>query len=143
MSPSCRSFGDLLSEVVYGARSRRIAEIMRTARAGRRSPSQRRSVHAVRENDPIGAHRRIRSGEIKRDSVAVSRLDDDDIREFFSPNCFPGRSADFSQHIAEQRPLEDMGRPMLIGADFHPRERRKFGEGQGRLLAIEARQRHR
>ena len=99
---------------------------------------QRRPVHAIGQDHPICAHRRISSREIERDLVAVARLDDDDIGEFYAANCFAGGSADFRQHVAEQRALKNMRCPMLIRADFDSRKRVKFGDGQGGLLAVES-----
>lgn len=55
---------------------------------------QGRSIHAISEDHPVGAHRRIRSSKIERDLVAVARLDDDDIGEFCAANRFAGRLGD-------------------------------------------------
>ena len=43
------------------------------------------------------------SGEIERDLIPVTRLDDDDIDELHAANRFASRSAYFGQHVAEQR----------------------------------------
>ena len=56
------------------------------------------------------------SGEIERDLIPVTRLDDDDIGEFFAADRFAGRSADFRQHVAEQRALKNMQCTMLFRA---------------------------
>lgn len=56
------------------------------------------------------------SGEIERDLIPVTRLDDDDIDELHAANRFASRSAYFGQHVAEQRALKNMHCTMLFRA---------------------------
>jgi hypothetical protein len=56
------------------------------------------------------------SGEIERDLIPVTRLDDDDIDELHASNRFASRSAYFGQHVAEQRALKKMHCTMLFRA---------------------------
>ena len=82
------------------------------------------------------------SGEIERDLIPVTRLDDDDIDELHAANRFASRSAYFGQHVAEQRALKNMHCTMLFRADFGPRKRFKFRQSQRGLLAVESHQGH-
>jgi hypothetical protein len=56
------------------------------------------------------------SGEIERDLIPVTRLDDDDIDELHAANRFASRSAYFGQHVAEQRALKNTHCTMLFRA---------------------------
>ncbi len=94
------------TKTAHRTRSRRTAETMRTG--ARRAQIalynelerpcvdvQSRSIHAIRKNYPIMAYCRISCGEINCNFVAVSRLDEDDVGKFYTPNSLPGRSANF------------------------------------------------
>jgi hypothetical protein len=56
------------------------------------------------------------SGEIERDLIPVTRLDDDDIDELHAAHRFASRSAYFGQHVAGQRALKNMHCTMLFRA---------------------------
>jgi hypothetical protein len=65
------------------------------------------------------------SGEIERDLIPITRLDDDDIDELHAASRFASRSAYFGQHVAGQRALKNMHCTMLFRAVL-TRKRFKF-----------------
>jgi hypothetical protein len=81
------------------------------------------------------------SGEIERDLIPFTRLDDDDIDELHAANRFASRSAYFGQHVAGQRALKNMHCTMLFRAVL-TRKRFKLRQSQRGLLAIESHQGH-
>jgi len=81
------------------------------------------------------------SGEIERDLIPVTRLDDDDIDELHAANRFASRNAYFGQHVAGQRALKNMHCTMLTRAVL-TRKRFKFRQSQRGLLAVESHRGH-
>ena len=79
------------------------------------------------------------SGEIERDLIPVTRLDNDDIDELHAASRFASRSAYFGQHVAGQCALKNMHCTMLFRAVL-TRKRFKFRQSQRGLLAVESHQ---